>query len=117
MALNNTAMTVAATALQGALGYAQLHSAAAGGSGTSNLCSSGRVAVTWGSITGAGVFGLGSNLNFTGVAANGAVYSVTLWSASSGGTFYGEFVLTGDATANSSGQYTVTTLNLTGSAS
>ena len=117
MALNNAAMTVAATALQGALGYAQLHSAAAGSNGTSNLCSSSRVAVTWSAITGAGVFGLGGNLNFTGVAANGAVYSVTLWSASSGGTFYGEFVLTGDATANSAGQYTVTTVALTGSAS
>lgn len=115
--LNNAAMTVAATALQGALGYAQLHSAAAGSNGTSNLCTSPRIAVTWGAITGAGVFGLGGNLNFTGITANGAVYSLTLWSTQSNGTCYGEFLLTGDATANSQGQYTVTTLNLTGSAS
>jgi hypothetical protein len=44
------------------------------------------------------------------------VYSLTLWSAASGGTFGGEFVLTGDTTFNSLGQYTVNSLALTGSA-
>ena len=114
MALNNAALGAAGAVLVTDLAYAQLHSAAAGGSGTSNLCSSSRVAVSWTNTN--GTLTLASSLAFTGVAANGAVYSVTLWSASTFGTFYGEFVLTGDATANSSGAYTVTSLTLTASA-
>jgi hypothetical protein len=40
-----------------------------------------------------------------------------LWSqVAAGGTWYGNFQLTGDQTANAAGQYTVTALNLTGSA-
>jgi len=41
---------------------------------------------------------------------------VSLWSAITGGTHYGNFQLTGAAAANSAGQYTVTLLNLNGSA-
>lgn len=115
--LNNDAMAVAATALQGVLQYGQLHSAAAGGSGTSNVTSAGRQAVSWGSITGAGDFGLASQIDFTDGAAGGPVYSITLWSASTNGTFYGEFILSGDTTFNGSGLYTVTSINLDGSAS
>ena|SRR6478609_4328289 len=118
MAWTNAAMVVAADALRGAAIGAQLHTAAAGGSGTSNVAGSSRVAVSWSAATSDGDFGLSSSLNFTGGSASGAVYSVTLWSnSSSGGTFYGEFVLTGDATFNASGEYTVTTLNFNGSAS
>lgn len=116
MPLNNTAMVVGANAIRGAALYAQLHSAAAGGSYTSNVTTAARQAVTWASPTGAGSFGLASQINFTGGAALGAVYSVTLWSASSGGTCYGEFPLTGDAAFNSSGNYSVTAIDLTGSA-
>lgn len=115
MALNNAALGAAGTTLVTDLAYGQLHSAAAGGSGTSNLCSSARQAITWTNTN--GTLTLTTSLAFTGVAANGAVYSITLWSASTAGTFYGEFVLTGDTTANSSGQYTVTALTLTASAS
>jgi hypothetical protein len=114
---NDAAMVVAANALRGAATHAQLHSAAAGGSGTSNVTTAGRVAVTWSAATGTGDFGLASALNFTGGAALGAVYSVTLWSASTSGTFYGEFITSGDLTFNAAGEYKVTELNLDGSAS
>lgn len=117
MPLNNTAMVAAANSLRTALAYAQLHSAAAGSSGTSNVTTAARQAVTWAAATGAGSFSLASQINFTGGAANGAVYSVTLWSASTSGTFYGEFPLTGDTAFNSSGNYAVTAIDLTGSAS
>lgn len=116
--LNNAAMLLAANALKAGLVGAQLHSAAAGGAGTSNLCSSARQAISWGAVSGAGDFGLASQLDFTGGAGSGAVYSVTLWSTSTtGGVFYGEFVLTGAATFNASGEYSVTAINLDGSAS
>jgi hypothetical protein len=118
MGFNNTAMQALASYATGTLlKYAQLHSAAAGVNGTANVTTAARVAPVWAAPTGAGSFGLASVINFTGGAANGAVYSVTLWSASSGGTFYGEFVLTGDVSFDASGNYTITALNETGAAS
>lgn len=116
MPLNNAVMVAAANTIRADALYGQLHSAAAGSSGTSNVTSAARQAITWTTPTGAGSFGLTSQLSFTGGAANGAVYSVTLWSASTSGTFYGEFVLTGDTAFNSSGNYNVTAIDLTGSA-
>lgn len=116
MALNNAAMVVAANALRGVLSYMQLHSGDPGAAGTSNVTSAARQAVTWAAATADGDFGLSASVNFTGVAANGATTYVSLWSASTGGTWYGNFALTGDATANASGEYTVTALNLNGSA-
>jgi hypothetical protein len=114
--LNNSGMGVAATALKAVLSYAQLHSGPAGASGTNNVTTAARQAVSWGSTTGAGDFGLASQLDFTGGASNGDIYSVTLWSSSTGGTFYGEFVIAGDAAFNSSGDYSLTSLSLDGSA-
>lgn len=116
MTLNNAAMVAAANTLCTDLAYAQLHSAAAGTSGTSNLTSAARQAVTWNAATGAGTITLASAINFTGGGASNPVYSVTLWSASSGGTFWGEWVLTGDAAFNAAGTYSVTAIDLTGSA-
>lgn len=110
-------MVIGANAIRSAAAYGQLHTAAAGGSGTSNVATSARVAITWASTTSNGDFGLASSLNFTGGAASGPVYSITLWTASSGGTFGGEFILAGDAVFNGAGAYTVTILNHNGSAS
>ena len=117
MPLNNAAMVVAANALRSACTHGQLHSAATNAAGTTNVCTGSRQAITWSAATADGDFGLSASLNFTGITASGAVYSITLWSASTSGTIYGEFVLTGDNTANAAGEYTVTTLNLNGSAS
>lgn len=115
--LNNAAMTVAANALKGVLLYAQLHSGPAGSSGTANVTTAARKAVTWGTVTGAGDFGISAQIDFTGGATNGDIHSVTLWSASTSGTYYGEFVINGDAAFNNSGDYSITSLNLDGSAS
>jgi hypothetical protein len=117
MALSDAAMIVAANALRTAITHAQLHSAAPGGSGTSNVTSAARQAVTWAAATADGDFALSSAVNFTGVAASGAVQYVSLWSASTSGTFYGSYALTGDQTANAAGEYTVTALTVNGSAS
>jgi hypothetical protein len=116
MPLNNAPMQTGANAIAAVIGWAQLHSAAAGGSGTSNLTSAARAAVSWATSTGLGNFGLTTPVSFTGGAANGAVYSATLWSASAAGTFSGEYVLGGDAAFNASGQYAITAFNFTGNA-
>lgn len=117
MALNNPAMVLAANALRTAMTHMQLHSADPGVAGTSNATSAARQPITWSAASADGDFGLSSAINFTGVAASGAATYVSLWSALTAGTWYGNFALTGDATANSAGEYTVTSLNLNGSAS
>jgi hypothetical protein len=109
-------MTIAANAITTAIGYAQLHSGAAGGSGTSNVTTAARQAISWASPTGPGTIALATPIGFTGGAASGPVYSVTLWSASSGGTFFGEFPTTGDTTFSGSGVYSITALDLVGAA-
>ena len=116
MGLNNAAMVVAAEALQDVLLYAQLHSAAAGGSGTSNVTAAARLPISWTTPTSDGDFGLDAPLNFAGGASAGAVYSVTLWDASTSGNYWGEFVLAGDTAFNAAGEYAVTALDLNGSA-
>lgn len=117
MALNNAAMVVAANALRTAITHLQLHSGDPGGSGTSNVTSAARQAVSWSAATNDGDFGLSAVVNFTGVAANGATTYVTCWSASTNGTWYGTYALGGDQTANGQGEYSITALNINGSAS
>lgn len=120
--LNNAAMGVAATALKGVLLYAQLHSGLAGAAGTSNVTTAARKPVSWGTTSGAGDFGLAAQIDFTGGASNGPIQSVTLWSAITSGTFYGEFIVAATTPGvtpafNSSGDFSLTSLDLDGSAS
>lgn len=116
MTLNAAGLALAGTALQTGLLYAQLHSAAAGGAGTSNVCSV-RVLVYWGPIT-AGAFTTLSAIKFTGGTPYGPVYSVSLWDSQTlgAGTFYGEYPLSGDLVFNGQGEYQVTAINFTGTA-
>lgn len=51
---------------------------------------------------------------FTGTPGAGATHAL-LFSASSGGTFYGFDALAGDAAFNANGEYNLTSLTLTGS--
>ena len=114
--LSNPAMVIGANAMRSAMTHAQLHWAAAGPLGTDNVTLAARQPILWTPVTGDGDFGLASILVFTGGAPNGAVYSVTVWPASSGGTFFGEFILSGDQAFNALGRYKVTAINLDGSA-
>ena len=117
MALTNAAMVAAAEQLQTLLTHARLHNAAAGVAGTANVAASAALAVSWTTPTGDGDFGLDGALNFSGGTASGNVYSVTLWTGTPGsGTFCGEFVLTGDTAFNAAGEYTVTAITVSGSA-
>jgi hypothetical protein len=113
MALNDPALVVGATAIKNAITHIQLHSGAPGAAGTSNVVGT-RVAST-GTVDGDGDI-TWTNVAFTGLAANQAVTHVSYWSASTAGTWYGSTALTGDATANSAGEYTVTSITETSTA-
>ena len=41
--------------------------------------------------------------------------AVGFWSASTAGTFYGYYALTGDQTFNAAGEYTISSLSIPGS--
>lgn len=113
MALTDAALNVMGDALAGVALFASLHSADPGATGT-NETSAGRQGVTW-SASSAGDLSLSASESFTGGAASGACTHVGLWSASSGGTFYGGFALTGDQNFNAAGEYTLTDLTISGS--
>lgn len=112
--LNAAALTLGANALKAVLLYAQIHSGPAGTSGTANVGASTRKSITWGSVTGPGNFGISSSLSFTGGTPDGPVYSVTVWSASTSGVFYGEFLVSGSAVFDGSGNYVLSSLDLVG---
>jgi hypothetical protein len=114
MALNTAALNAEASALASTYPYLSLHSADPGSTGT-NETSAARVAAGWGAASGGAI--TASNKSFTGGAASGACTYVGLWSAATGGTFGGGFALSGDATFNAAGAYTVTSLTVTGTAS
>lgn len=90
--------------------------AAIGSSTTSgSQTSTGRVQVTWGTPTTASpsvVSATNIPMAFTGTPAAGAT-NVLLFSASSGGTFYGFQALTGDSAFNAAGSYELTGLTVT----
>lgn len=117
MPWNNAMMVISANAQRAAATHMQLHSGDPGVAGTSNVTSAARQPVSWSAATNDGDYGLSAPVNFTGVAANGAATYVSFWSQlAAGGTWYGNFPLTGDATANAAGEYTVNSVNLNGSA-
>lgn len=115
MALNDAALNVGANAIKAAITHVSLHTAAPNASG-SNESTAGRQAVAWGTVA-TGDFSSTAALNFTGATANGPITHVGYWSAGTAGTFYGSQALTGDTTANSAGEYTVTTATINSSAS
>lgn len=113
--INDATLNVGIDAITAVAGYLSLHTATPNSSG-SNESTAARVAAGWGaSATGGDV--TVTNKAFTGGAANGPVVAVGLWSASTGGTFRGYAVLTGDATFNAAGEYTLTSVAISTTAS
>jgi len=113
VALNDTALVAAANAINAAVTYLQLHSAAPNSTYTTNAVGS-RVAVT-GTVDADGDI-VWSTVTFTGLPASSPVTHVSYWSASTGGTNYGGAALTGDLVANASGSYTVSSVTETSTA-
>lgn len=112
MALNAAALQIGAAAMAAAMQYASIHS---GNPGTTGANETAAARQATGMTASGGNFTLSGPKNFTGGPANGPSLYVGLWSAATGGTFYGAYALTGDQAFNSAGQYTLNTLTLTGS--
>jgi hypothetical protein len=94
--------------------HAQLHTGAPGAAGTNNVATSARQPIAWDAASSGDISLTGTEL-FTGGAANGPCTHVSLWSALTGGTFYGSLDLTGDTTFNAAGEYTLNDITLNGS--
>lgn len=117
MPLNDAALDLMATALKNGATHMSLHSANPGTTGTSEITAAGRQPIAWDGPTTGGDISLSGTEAFTGGTGGGAVTHVGLWSAATGGTFYGGFALTGDLTFNAAGEYTVQDVTINGSAS
>ena len=115
MALNDTALNVAGDAIATAYPFISLHTTGAVSSSTDES-TAGRVAASWGAATSGGII-TATNIAFTGGAASGPVVRVGYWSLASAGTYGGGSLLTGDQAFNAAGEYTVTSITETGSAS
>lgn len=120
MALNDALLNIGCTAMQGAATHAGIHTAQPDATG-SNPANSARQAITW--VTAAnGDMVATQDIAFTGGTASGAATHLGFWSAAgtgtppTGGTFYGWLALTGDQTFNAAGEYTVTGITITGTA-
>lgn len=113
MAFNDAALTVGATAIAAAYPYLSLHTSGAVSS-SANESTAARVAAGW-AVDGDGDITTTSKA-FTGGTASGPVVRVGYWSASSGGTYGGGSLLTGDSAFNAAGEYTVNAITETGTA-
>lgn len=111
--INDTALVAAANAVDTLITHMQLHSSNVGGTWSTDAVGA-RVAVN-GSVDADGDISW-TNVAFTGLGANQAIGGVSYWSASSGGTNYGGSQVTGDATANAAGEYTLTSVTENGTA-
>ena len=114
MALLDATLNLLGNDLAGYITHFSLHTADPGATGA-NESTAARVAATW-SVDADGDL-TDTAIAFTGGAPSGPVTHVGYWSAATGGTFRGSRAVTGDATFNASGEYTVTSVteNLTSS--
>ncbi|MFV8173803.1 hypothetical protein [Mycolicibacterium peregrinum] len=113
---SDAAMALGANAIRSALGGAQLHTANPGAGGAASKSSAAMVVPSWTVVSGPGNFGLATPMAFSGATPNGPITWVSLWSSTGpGAIWYGNYQLSGDLTADSSGNYTVNELDLTGS--
>lgn len=116
--INDAGLTIMAAAYAAAADYAQLHAGDPGGAGTSNLAggSPARQQIAWDADSD-GDLSLTGTETFTGITASSAVTWISLWDSVTGGTWLGNFQLSGDQTANAAGEYELTEVTLTGTSS
>jgi len=121
MPLNDTLLNIGAAAMQAAATHMSLGTAQPNATGTTNQALCSRQAITW--VTAAnGDMVATVDLAFTGGAASGPCTHACFWSTAgsgnppTGGTYYGDYPLTGDQTFNAAGEYTVTGITIPGTA-
>jgi len=112
MGLLDSTLNIGADAMTATMGWAGIATGDPGGAGTANNSTAARVAVPWTAAAG-GDSQNSSDMNFTGGAAGGPALYITLWSASSGGTYRGYKLTTGDTSFNAAGEVTVKAGQLT----
>ena len=112
MPLNELALNGMANWLAGAAPHLALHSADPGPTGL-NETSAARVPALWSPASNGGRLMIIDKV-FSGGAALGPVTHVGLWSAPTGGIFYGSGLLAGDQTFNANGVYNITNVVVNG---
>lgn len=114
MPLLDPLLNVGANAMADAATHLALHTADPGTTGT-NQAASARVPANWSAASGGDI--TATDRAFTGGTPGGPVTHVGLWSAATGGTFYGAFPLSesGDRAFNAAGELTLTSLTVNGS--
>lgn len=110
--LTDATLNLIGTYLTTIAGYLALHTADPGSNGA-NPSAAARQPCTF-TVDADGDLTLDGVVAFTGCTPFGDITHTSLWSASSGGTFRGGFVLTGDQTANAVGEYSVVGLVIAG---
>lgn len=115
MALNDTILNLGNAEMQTNITHAQIHTAEPDGAG-SNEATSARGSITWDAAANGDMVST-TSIAFTGGASGGPATHIGFWSALTGGTFYGWQTLTGDQAFNAAGEYTVTGITITGTAS
>jgi hypothetical protein len=109
VALNDRALNGMADWLAGVATYLALHSADPGEAGANETTAT-RVAAAW-SPASSGRLQLPGR-TFTGGTPNGPVTHLGLWSAPTGGLFYGSGELDGDQAFNPNGSYNLDALSV-----
>lgn len=115
MAFNDAALNIGGDAMATAYPWISIHTAGTLADST-NESTAARIAAAWSAASSGGNITSGP-LAFTGGAATGPAIRVGYWSASAAGNYGGGSLLTGDQTFNAAGEYTVTSITETGSAS
>jgi len=115
MALLDNILNIGADAMAAEMKYASIHTATPDSSG-SNESTAARQLIDWAEAAD-GDLALASDLEFTGGASGGDAKVIGFWSASTGGTFYGFFPLSGDQSFNSAGELTIPSGTISGSSS
>ncbi|WP_029135340.1 hypothetical protein [Nakamurella lactea] len=117
MPLNDTALNYGNAAIQvDKLKYASLHLSLPNSSG-SGTTSAARKLIVWDTAASGDMIAT-TDLLFTGGASLGTVGWVGFWDAGpTGGNFMGYLSVTGDGAFNASGEYTLTGITITGTAS
>jgi hypothetical protein len=115
MALSTSGRNAAAAGVTALSGYASLHTGDPGTTGTAEVTGGSpayaRKAVTWSAPSSGSVTTSGS-VTFD-VPASTTISYMGLWSASTGGTFYGGAALSSPETYGAQGTYALTTATVT----